>query len=176
MKLYRTGPETRRLTHRAFTLDDAEVFYSLNSNPEVMRLTGEPPLPSLEAARDAIAGYPDFDEVGYGRWACVLKETGTVIGFCGLKYLADLDAVDVGYRFLTPYWGRGFATEACRASLEFGFSTLGLQEIIGLVFTQNIASIRVLEKMGMRLVSEFEFDGMPARRYALNRRMRIDRS
>lgn len=169
MKSYRTGPQTRRLTHRAFTLEDAEAFYALNSDPEVMRLTGEPPLPSLEAARNAIVSYPDFDNVGYGRWACILKETDTVIGFCGLKYLADLDAVDVGYRFLTPYWGRGLATEACRASLDFGFSTLGLEQIIGLVFTKNTASIRVLEKMGMRLDSEFVFDGMPARRYALDR-------
>ena len=170
MKTYRTGPETRRLTHRAFTLEDAEVFYLLNSDPDVMRLTGEPPLLSLESARETIAGYPDFESVGYGRWACVLKETDTVIGFCGLKYLSDLDAVDVGYRFLTPYWGRGFATEACRASLEFGFSTLGLEQIIGLVFAENVASVRVLEKMGMRLDSEFVFDGMPARRYALDRR------
>jgi RimJ/RimL family protein N-acetyltransferase len=52
-----------------------------------MRFTGELLLPSLDAAREAIKNYPDFDTTGYGRWACVLKETNTVIGFCGLKYL-----------------------------------------------------------------------------------------
>ena len=70
-----------------------------------MRFTGEPLIPTLDAAKQAIASYPDFDKFGYGRWASVLKETQIVIGFCGLKDLADLDAVDVGYRFLPPYWG-----------------------------------------------------------------------
>ena len=61
------GPETQRLEHRAFTVEDAEAFYALNGNAGVMRLTGEPVLRSVDAAREAIANYPDFDEVGYGR-------------------------------------------------------------------------------------------------------------
>ncbi len=74
MSSYRTGPTTARLEHRALTADDAEAFFALNSHPEVMRFTGEPPLRSLQEARDAIASYPDFDRVGYGRWACALKD------------------------------------------------------------------------------------------------------
>lgn len=166
MRRYRTGPETKRLRHRAFVAGDAEAFYALNGDPEVMRLTGEALVPSLQAAAEAIANYPDFDEIGYGRWACVLKDTGRVIGFCGLKYLQDLGAVDVGYRFLPQYWGRGLATEACKASLEFGFHQLRLDQIIGLVIPQNFASIRVLEKAGMKSTGEFLYDGILARRYA----------
>lgn len=158
-KQFRVGPETNRLEHRAFTVDDAEVFFALNSNEEVMRFTGEPMLESLSAAKQAIEIYPDFDEVGYGRWACVLKESQAVIGFCGLKYLPDLDVTDIGYRFFPQYWGRGLATEACRASLDFGFHTLGLDQIIGLVIPGNIASIRVLEKVGMQSEGEFDYDG-----------------
>ncbi len=165
MRRYRTGPETERLEHRALTVDDAEAFFALNSDPDVMRFTGEPLLPSLDAAREAIASYPDFDSVGYGRWGCVLKETQAIIGFCGLKYLPDLDAVDVGYRFLPPYWGRGLATEACIASLDFGFDTLRLDEIIGLVLPGNGASIRVLEKAGMRSDGESVCHGMTVLRY-----------
>ncbi|MCP3984270.1 MAG: GNAT family N-acetyltransferase, partial [bacterium] len=130
----------------------------------------EPPLPSLDAAREAIASYPDWDTVGYGRWASVLKETRAVIGFCGLKYLPELDAVDVGYRFLPKYWGRGLATEACRASLDFGFTTLELEQIIGLVLPENVASIRVLEKVGMQPDGEVVYDGEHALRYSTNRR------
>lgn len=167
MEQYRTGPETVRLRHRAFTVDDVEAFFALNGNPEVMRWTGEPPLTSLEAAREAIVSYPDFDTRGYGRWACVLKETGAVIGFCGLKYLPDLDAVDVGYRFLPRFWGRGLATEACTASLNFGFNTLKLPEIIGLVLPDNVASIRVLEKAGMKSDGEILYDGIPVLRYVI---------
>lgn len=169
MRSYSTGPDTDRLQHRAFTVDDAEAFFSLNGNPEVMRFTGEPPMLSIDAAREAIVNYPDFDTVGFGRWACVLKATHTVIGFCGLKRLPDLDEVDLGYRLLPEYWGRGLATEASAACLEFGFSTLGLDRIIGLVLPENLASIRVLEKVGMRPDGEVRYSGLIARRYAISR-------
>ncbi len=162
---YRNGPETERLEHRAFTVDDAESFYALNSNSKVMQFTGEPLLSSLAEAEQAIENYSDFEVVGYGRWACVLKETKDVIGFCGLKYLPDLDVVDVGYRFQPEYWGHGFATEACIASLNFGFDTLRLEQIFGFVIPENAASIRVLEKAGMQSTGEFDYDGTRVLRY-----------
>ncbi|KAA5543134.1 GNAT family N-acetyltransferase [Roseiconus nitratireducens] len=162
----RIGPETERLVHRAFTIADAAAFLTLNGNPAVMRFTGEPLISSLDEAREAIAAYPDFDVVGFGRWACVLKRTQRVIGFCGLKYLPDLDAVDVGYRFLPEYWGQGLATEACNASLRYGFETLGLDEVIALVLPANGASIRVLEKVGMRMQGETMYDGQRTLRFA----------
>ncbi len=164
---YRTGPQTTRIEHRAFTPEDAEVFYRLNSHPEVMRYTGEPPLQSIDDARKAIINYPDFDTVGYGRWACVLKQSGAVIGFCGLKYLPELDAVDVGFRFFPEYWGKGIGTEVCTACIEFGFETLKLTSIIGLVLPENAASIRVLEKCGMLLDGEVVFDGDHALKYEI---------
>jgi ribosomal-protein-alanine N-acetyltransferase len=167
MNRYKTGPQTARLEHRAFTLDDAASFFALNSHPDVIRFTGEPPLESIEQAREAIASYPDFDIVGYGRWACVLKESGAVIGFCGLKYLPELDFVDVGFRFLPEYWGQGLATEACTASIAFGFDVLKLSCILGLVLTENAASIRVLEKCGMQRNGTISYDGECALKYEL---------
>ena len=169
METYRTGPETDRIMHRAFTLDDCEAFYRLNSHPEVMRYTGEPPLESLEDARQAIANYPDFDSVGFGRWACVLKETGAVIGFSGLKYLPELDAVDVGFRFFPEYWGKGIATETCTACLAFGFDVLNLERILGLVLEENTASIRVLEKCGLIRNGEIMFEDECALKYEIVR-------
>lgn len=141
------------------TVDDAVAFYALNSHPEVMRYTGEPPLQSVEEAREMIAAYPDFNTHGFGRWGCVLKETGAMIGFCGLKYLDELGEVDVGFRFLPEYWGRGVATEACRACVELGFETMGLERTIALVLPENVASIRVLEKTGMRRDGEVSYEG-----------------
>jgi len=158
MNTYRVGPQTQRLEHRAMTISDTEAFFSLNSNPEVMRYTGEPPLESIEAARDAIENYPDFETVGYGRWACVLKETNAMIGFCGLKYLTDLDCVDVGFRFLPEYWGQGLATEACAASIAFGLNEIKLERIVALVLEDNPASIRVLEKCGMKNNGTISYD------------------
>lgn len=169
MKQHTIGPSTARLDHRAMREEDAEAFFALNSHPEVMRWTGEPPMESLEAARVALANYPDFETVGYGRWGCFLTGTQALIGFCGLKFLPELDAVDVGYRFMPEHWGKGLATEACRASLAFGFDTLELEEIIGLVLPGNPASIRVLEKCGLHHDGELEYDGEPAQRYVIRR-------
>jgi len=169
MNSYRSGPETERIEHRAFTLDDCEAFYRLNSHPEVMRFTGEPPLNSLEGARQAIVDYPDFDTVGYGRWACVLKETGAIIGFCGLKYLPELNEVDVGFRFLPEYWGQGIATETSSACIAFGFKVLKLNRILGLVLSENEVSIRVLEKCGMTRNGSIMYDGECALKYEILR-------
>lgn len=154
MKAWQTGPETPRLLHRAFCVEDAEVFLELRSNPQVIRYTGDPPMTSITKAREAIESYPDFETIGYGRWACIHKADQKVIGFCGLKYLDDLKAVDVGYRFLPEYWGKGLATEACQASIDFGFRVLSLPVIIGLVMPENAGSIRVLEKAGMKAAGE----------------------
>jgi len=161
------------------TPGDADAFFALNSDPEVMRFTGEPPLCSLGQAREAIEAYPDFRVHGFGRWGCFLRvpdavtgsSAGAMIGFCGLKRLAEFDAVDVGFRFLPQYWGRGYATEAARASVAFGFGTLGLDRIIALVLPENGASIRVIEKLGMRRVGRSGCQGLDALRYEV---LRVD--
>ncbi len=164
---YRTGPETERLSLREFRVEDAEAFFQLRSDPQVIRFTGDEPLQSLNQARKAIEDYPDFETVGFGRWACVLKETQETIGFCGLKYLSDLQEVDLGYRLLPRYWCRGLATEASRACVEFGFEVLKLDEIIALVLRQNKPSIRVLEKVGMRYSNMVRHHGHEAMRFVI---------
>jgi len=166
---YREGPETERLLHRAIEPGDAPQFFRLNSDPDVMRLTGDTPLRSVAEARQAILDYRDFDDVGYGRWACILKSSQEIIGFCGLKCLPEFDEVDVGYRFFPEFWGRGLATEACVASLRFGFESLLLNRIIGLVVPENRASIRVMQKSGMVFDGQVETEGILAIRYSITR-------
>ena len=166
---HRDGPETARLIHRAFRPEDAPAVLALNSDPEVMRYTAEPLLTSEAEALERIVNYPDWDTVGYGRWACVLKDTDEVIGFCGLKYLDDLDLVDVGYRLRREFWGRGLATEAARASVAFGFDTIGLERIEGHALPENTASHRVLEKCGLRPDGEFYEDDLRVLRFAIDR-------
>lgn len=171
VRVFRSGPDTARLRHRAMTPDDGEAFFALNSNPDVMRYTGEPAIGSLDEAKHALASYPDFEKHGFGRWGCELKRTGELIGFCGLKRLDEFDGeVDVGFRFLPEHWGKGLATEACAASLAFGFETLGLDRIIALVLPENAASVRVLDKCGMRYTGMVRTDGVDALRYVCERR------
>jgi [ribosomal protein S5]-alanine N-acetyltransferase len=161
--------ETARLVLREFDEGDVEPFYLLGSDPDVTRFIGGPQLTDLAHALQVLRSHPlaDYRKHGFGRWACVLKETGTVIGFAGLKHLDDLGEVDIGYRFLPAYWGRGLATEAGAAALDDGFTRLGLGRIIGLVDAPNTASVRVLEKLGLTYVGEVEYWGKSVLKYVI---------
>ena len=161
--------ETKRLLLREYAEEDAESFYRLNSDPDVMRYTGDEALVSVGHARTVLRDYPiaDYREHGYGRWACVLHESGEVIGFAGLKYLPERGEVDLGYRFLRHHWGRGLATEACRAVIAYGFDVLRLAEIAALVQTGNVASRRVLEKCGLTFGGMTEYGGRMVARYTI---------
>lgn len=143
--------QTPRLTLRRFRLDDAEAMFELNADPEVTRYVGDPPFESLEAARSFVADYlrdvalPHDD---LSRWAVVENETNDVLGFCGLRRQADGE-VDLGYRLHRRAWGRGYATEAARASLDVGFGRFDLTAISAHADVENLGSLRVMEKVGM---------------------------
>lgn len=145
--------ESPRLRFRETTVNDAETMYRLNSDPEVLQYTGDISWHSVEEAREFLASYPDFRKNNMGRWAAVRKEDDAVIGWCGLK-LHPNGEVDLGYRLFKQFWNLGYATEAGLASLEYGFEKLGLKEIIGQVIPVNVASIRVLEKVGMQFLRQ----------------------
>jgi len=139
--------------------DDAEAFFQLNSDPEVLRFVPDKALLNVAQARQILIDHPiaDYRKYGFGSGACILKATGENIGFAGLKYLEELGEVDVAYRLMPAHWGRGLASEAAIASVRFGFEVLGLKRIIGLVMAENKASIRVLEKAGLRYVETVTF-------------------
>lgn len=152
--------ETPRLLLREFHEEDAPHFYKLNEDPEVTRYTGDLPFRDEEAARQFLLDYDQYEKHGYGRWAVLLKPENTRpewIGWCGLKYIPELDETDVGFRFFRSYWGRGYATEAARACLAYGFGALGLKRIVGRAMKENAASVRVLQKIGMEFWKEFDF-------------------
>lgn len=141
--------ETSRLVLREFELVDAQPMYDLNSDPEVIRYTGDPPFYNVEAAKQFISQYDHYERHGFGRWAVVLKDTGAFIGWCGLK-LNEENLVDLGFRFFKKEWNKGYATESAKASLNYGFEKLNLDTIVGRVLPENVASVKVLEKIGMR--------------------------
>jgi RimJ/RimL family protein N-acetyltransferase len=164
--------ETERLILREFTLDDAEAYFPLVTHPAITRYTGDRGLVNtLEEARASLHDRPiaEYRKFGYGRLACVLKSTGHVIGFAGLKYLVDLDEVDIGYRFLPEHWGQGIATEACHPLMQYGFETLNLERIIGLVEPDNTASVRVLEKLGLHHAGMIDYRGSSVAKYVRTR-------
>lgn len=163
--------QTSRLTLREFTIADAEAFFLLNSDPEVLRYTGDPGVRDVAEARKVLLERPiaDYQKHGYGRWACTDKATGELIGFVGLKYLDELHDVDLGYRFRPAWWGRGLATEASRPVLEYGFQTLALPQILGLVKPEHTRSVRVLTKLGFCDGGLMEYFGQQVARYVIDR-------
>jgi ribosomal-protein-alanine N-acetyltransferase len=160
--------ETERLLLRRFTLDDIDAFNELGTNPQAIRYVGNQPFASVEVARQTLAAAPlaDYAKHGYGRFACVWKQTGQVIGFCGPKFLPDTGEVDLGYRFLPDFWGIGLATESARASIDYARRHLGLRRLVGWVHPENVASARVLTKVGFSFertttiagITDIEFD------------------
>ena len=150
---------TSRLILREFELSDDVVMFELNSDPDVMKYTGDVYFESVEKARELIANYSDYKRNGFGRNTVLLKETSEVLGWCGLKELED-GTVDIGYRFLKKHWNKGYATESAKAIIDYGFKNYGLTEIIGNADADNIGSVRVFEKLGMEFVCKRNYDGI----------------
>ena len=150
--------DTPRLHLREFRAEDAEALYRLNSDPDVMRYTGDTPFVDPASARHFLKHYSYAPE-GLGRWAVTLRESGEFMGFCGLKRGAPGGDVDLGFRLFPAYWASGYATEAGKACLQAGFEHFGLEEIIGRVMRENGPSISVLQKLGMTYREMTEADG-----------------
>lgn len=131
----------------------------LNSDPEVLKFTGDKAFSSLDEARIFLENYDQYSLYGFGRWAVIQKSTGNFIGWCGLKYSAMTDEVDIGFRFFKAAWNQGFATEAAQKCIELGFDSFGIKRIVGRAMADNIASVKVLEKLGLTFLKEFDFDG-----------------
>lgn len=150
--------ETDRLILRALHPKDAEHFYQLNLNPNVIRYTENTAFKSIDEAAHFLENYQDYKLNGYGRWAVIDKSNHAFLGWCGLKYDKALDETDIGFRFFETHWNKGYATESAKACIEYGFEKLHLTTIIGRAMLENVASIKVLQKIGLTFEREFDFD------------------
>jgi RimJ/RimL family protein N-acetyltransferase len=152
--------ETARLWLREMTPADAGLLKMLNDDPQVLQYTGDMAFASEEEARQFLEGYEQYRLFNRGRWAVIRKEDNAFMGWCGLKYHPDTGQTDLGFRLMKRYWNHGYTTEAARACLAYGFDQLGLAEIYAQVRQENTASVKVLKKLGLRLVGPALFDGI----------------
>ena len=138
----------------------------MRRDPEVLKYLHEPLLRDEAHAREILTNIilPQYEKQ-LGRWATFTKESHEFIGWCGLKYRPELEEIDLGYRFMQQYWGRGYATEAAKHTLDHGFRTLKLKRITGRARIENIASLKVLEKIGMQFVKEETVDDCPVKTF-----------
>jgi RimJ/RimL family protein N-acetyltransferase len=163
--------ETERLRMRLFTAADFERMCEITSDPEVMRhigyghpLTREETLINLNTIMNA------FRRRGYGRWALERRDTGLLVGYCGLSSGNPEVGVELAYMLAREEWGKGLALEAARASLRYGFETLGLDSVAGLTFHANRRSRLVLERLGLRFVRDAYYYDFACVHYLIERR------
>lgn len=161
---------TSRLILRAFAGDDVEAMYDILNQEEVLRYFPPTDPPSQERVRKMILGLlRHWDERGYGLWAVESRTDGALLGRCGLQHLPETEEVEVDFILGKPHWGQGFATEAGRASVQYGFEELGVERLVGIVHVENRASQRVLEKLGMERIEQKQFFGIECYRYLVDR-------
>lgn len=161
--------ETGRLYLRPLATSDAENLFNLNLDPEVLVFSGDVPFESVCQARQFISDYDQYRKYGVGRMAVIEKSTDTFVGWCGLRFDAQTKEYDIGFRFFKNKWNQGFATESARACLEHGFTELQLPSIIGRVMQDNIASVSVLKKIGLRFLKTFDFEGREGLIYRIDK-------
>ena len=167
-QMIRTNLETARLRLRLFTPEDVRIMFRLSTDPDVIKYA-DTPAKDMAEARQRLQDGPlsDYEKYGYGRFAVEWKETGEVIGFCGIKYLPEIDLPEVGYRYLKEYWGRGIGTEAAQICVEFARDDLEIEKLIALIMPENSASIKVAEKLGMIKGPLIHIDGIDAYQYEM---------
>jgi len=131
---------------------DLEPFAAINADPEVMEHIW-PPLSRAETATMIEAFEERFERDGFGFWALETRDAGELIGFTGLRRVPEempfAPAVEVGWRLARAHWGAGMASEAARASIDWGFAELGLHEIVAYTVAANVRSWKLMERLGM---------------------------
>lgn len=154
--------ETEHIILREWREGDRELYARMCADPEVMRY-----LPKALTREESDAQIDRFichwNERGYGLWAVKEKESGDFVGFIGLLYQEDWTAseykTEVGWRLDKGFWGRGYATEGAVEAIRFGFEDVGLEGITSICDPRNIASRRVMEKIGMDFIGEVFWRG-----------------
>ena len=167
---------TSRLLLRRWREDDLPAMAAINADPEVMRWIGDgTPIDDGATAAATARAEQHWETHGFGLFAVEIRATGELAGFTGLNTPYSLPevlpAVEIGWRLARQHWGRGIATEAARAALDFGFTDRGLDRIVSIHQLGNDASGRVMQKLGMHLDREITDNrGRPVRIHTISRR------
>jgi RimJ/RimL family protein N-acetyltransferase len=161
---------TPRTVLRAFREEDIAQLHQILLNPNVLRYFPASPPPSFEKVQKLVEmQQAHWEEHDYGWWGVALRDTDQLIGWCGINFLPETDEVELKYLLAQEFWGRGLATETSIASLMYAVTNTDLDSIIGLVHPENIASLRVLEKVGMSFLDRKQYFGMECLRYIIQR-------
>ncbi|HEU4743557.1 MAG TPA: GNAT family N-acetyltransferase [Meiothermus sp.] len=164
--------KTDRLLLRHFHLLDAQALYGVFGDPEVMRFSQGGPQTAEWVQGWLERQLENYARWGFGQYAVLERDRREVIGYCGLAFHPDLGGrpeVDLGYRLVRRCWRHGYATEAARAVVAYALDTLALRRLVATIDPQNLASLRVAEKIGMRYEQDLLLEGYthPDRLYVI---------
>jgi ribosomal-protein-alanine N-acetyltransferase len=159
---------TNRLLLRPFEPGDTEAAFGWFGDPTVMRFTPAGPDKSVDDTKVRLAKYQEHQAVhGFSKWIIVDRDTSRPIGDAGLLVLQDYDWIDFGYRLAQPYWGNGLATEAGSGWVRAAFDQFQIDRLTAFVHPENVASIRVLHKLGFGAGRQGTVMGMKSILYSL---------
>ena len=162
--------ETKRLTLRPFREADATALFELSQDPDVVRWVGDRRVPTRQEAWRAVAGWlGHWDMRGYGQWAIEEQASGRFIGRAGIINPVEWPGPEVGYLLGCAWWGHGFATEAARAAMDWGFDQIGFTDLLSLIDPTNQPSIAVATRLGESLRGEFDLGGNTVLTYGITR-------
>jgi len=151
---------------RGFREEDLDAFAAMSADPEVMRYLRPHVFDRAQTWREIALHLGHWELRGYGHWALVERESGAFVGRSGLWRPEGWPGVEVGWALAREHWGKGYATEAARAALQWGHEELGIAEVCSLVLPENEPSARVAERLGARYERMFEIpDGWQLRLY-----------
>ncbi|MCC6372854.1 MAG: GNAT family N-acetyltransferase [Bacteroidia bacterium] len=156
--------ETPRTLIRELLEVDAEAMFEMDSDPQVHRYLGNEPVQNIGKIKEVIAFVrKQYADNGIGRWAVVDKQSDKFIGWTGFKLITEItngqvNYYDFGYRFNRNYWAHGLSTETGKAVLEYGCQLLRTELIYATTDPENLASRRVLEKLGFVYKGDFEVE------------------
>lgn len=161
--------QTPRLILREYNQSDFEIAYKLlYSQIKAMKFVGKGVLSLAEFQKQFQAIIQHYQEYGFGRFAVVEKASNQLIGDAGLYWSQRCNHPQLGYKLAEAYWHKGYATEAAKTCLEFGFKQLGIKQISAFVIPANHPSQRVLAKVGFEKKEDFIYDGRNYFRYHLS--------
>ena len=160
-----------RLTMEPLQLFDLDSLAAIWSDPEVTKFLPSRgvPIPREKVERASASFVEHWQKLGYGIWKIVEDETDKMLGYCGLRYLDELNEVELLYGLAKEYWGKGIATKAAKSSVSFGFDEANLDKIIALALPENEASKKVIEKTGFKYEKQIHIFNLDGLYYSLER-------
>lgn len=162
--------ETERLVLRWFREDDFEQLCKINSDPDVMRFLGDgKPLTGMESWRQMATFMGHWYFRGYGIWAVEEKSTSNLVGRIGFMNPAGWPGFELGWTLGREYWGKGYATEGAARALEYAFTEMNREHVISLIAPENVASIKVGQRLGEKVEGKTEVFGHEVLIYGIDR-------